>query len=188
MTASSPAPDPIELQVSLGLPGQQLWEHRIHYSHGAQSVVLSLVISKDQIPHSRIYIRHLDEERYRSAINAPSEDYSAEGAVLSEEPPYLFYVLSRWIRSGPDFANQYIGVGRLDLKTGADEVWETEKSAATPFFVVELAQTSSNGGVLYAVCGFRSEGPVGPVVYALAELDWQRRSVTTKAALRGPFF
>jgi hypothetical protein len=186
MTPVPPFPDPIELQSELGLPAEQLWDHYVQYSTGAQCVVLSLVVSRDRIPHSRIYVRHIEEERYRLAVNLPTDDYSVDGPVLSDAPAYLFYILSRWIRSGSDFDSQYIGVGRLNLRTGADEVWETDVPGTSRLFVAELAGTSPDGNVLYAVCGFPSKD--GPVDYAVAELDWTRRLVAKKTSLRGPFF
>jgi hypothetical protein len=188
MTTPEPSPDPIEVQRSLGLPAQQLWEHRVQYSHGAGLVVVSVVISKDRIPYSRIYIRHVEEEGYRPAVALPSEDCTMDGPVLSYDPPYLFYVLSRWIRWGSDYAEHYEGLGRLDLRTGIADLWETDTPGPDRCFVSELSAASPDGDAVFAVCGFRAEGGVGPVGYAMAELLWSRRSVTKKSPFRTAFF
>jgi hypothetical protein len=188
MTPASPAPNPIELQASLGLPAEQLWDHYVQYSRRAELVVLSAVISRDRIPYSLLYVRGLQEERYRPAVVFPDDGYSMESPILSDDPPYVFYVLSRWVRSGADFVCQYKGVGRLHLGVNSEELWETDLPGPTRFFVSELAGVSPNGQLVYAVCGFPPPDGVGPVDYVMTELNWERKSITRKTAFKWPFF
>ena len=178
--------DPNEVRGALGLPTEPLWEHRTLYSPGTSKIVVSVVLVRDRIQYSRIYARHTSEPRYYLTPYFAGDDWSVEGPALSD--CFMFFVLSRWVVGGNDSVDDYVGVGRLDLRNNEHEMWQTDRADSVGFFVSELAGASPDGRLVYAVCGFRSHEGTGAVEYWLSKLDWQAKAVTKLRKLDAVFY
>jgi hypothetical protein len=170
-----------------GLPEERFWERRLQFNARSSTIVLTLVLSRANIPYSRIYTRRLWEKRYRPVLHLESEDFSVEGPVLGEEP-YLFFVLTRWVKGHPVTSAKYVGLGRLDLETHQHELWETDATGRERFFVSDLASADRAGRLLHAVIGIRPDKNTGAVKYALASIDWNLRAISKLGALDAGFF
>lgn len=167
-----------------------LMERRLLFDPVSETLVLTFAEpSSAGVPLQRVFYRGMAERCYRTALPAARNDVSLTCPTLDARGA-LFVLNYRYVpASEPRIRalGHFDGVVRIDLATGAHEVWRTDEPGGDDCFVSELCGISPDGEALVGVAGFGPDAR-GAVEYAVVGLAWGARRVTRLGALPGVFF
>jgi hypothetical protein len=194
-----------ETQAAAGLPPEPLRDIAISCDSTGQRFALSCSVQRYGVRIARLFVRTASDDKYE-----PVSDYlepwlqgrqtgiSSQSTEISMRSPIfgtasrLFFVIDEVTntRTGVVGGNT-LGIACFSVGKRTVEVWDTRLPADTACEVTRLIGSDVASGALYAIAGFpavAADNTGYRIVYAVARLDFDKRSAERITDLKNVFY